>query len=208
MSTTTSFARSNNQAATRREKTAARSATPFPGNFDSDDDRTSDDFFDCGEFLWNESDDESNDKTHEIRMMHAASIRRLVKEYVHSIPVLGWRGASPRSSYLTTARSTAPQTPRNTDEVTSTPSLAELADDPSLYVIADDDDDDWVDLGKSTDVSAKFYTKIYTKTADELYKSEVNAADAYDIPQFALEFAAAIPTDGPITPAECQAWLL
>jgi len=58
------------------------------------------------------------------------------------------------------------------------------------------------------EVSAKLYTNIYTKTADELYKDEENAANVHDIPAMAAQFARKIPIDAAITPAECQAWLL
>lgn len=58
------------------------------------------------------------------------------------------------------------------------------------------------------EVSAKLFTNIYTRKANELYKNEQNAADIHDIPAMARQFAAKIPTDSAITPAECQAWLL
>lgn len=58
------------------------------------------------------------------------------------------------------------------------------------------------------EVSAKFFTNIYTRTANELYKGETNAADTHDIPAMAEQFAAKIPVGAAITPAECQAWLL
>lgn len=58
------------------------------------------------------------------------------------------------------------------------------------------------------EVSAGLFTNVYTKTANELYKDERNAADEHDIPAMAARFASKIPPDAAITPAECQAWLL
>lgn len=60
----------------------------------------------------------------------------------------------------------------------------------------------------SAEVSAGLYTNIYTKTGDELYRDETNAADEHDIPAMAAHFALKIPVNAAITPAECQAWLL
>lgn len=58
------------------------------------------------------------------------------------------------------------------------------------------------------EVSAKLFTNIYTKTADELWKGEENTAEVHDIPAMAAQFATKIPLNAAITPAECQAWLL
>jgi chaperone BCS1 len=58
------------------------------------------------------------------------------------------------------------------------------------------------------EVSAKLFINIYTKTSDELWKDEENAAEAHDIPAMAAQFATKIPLNAAITPAECQAWLL
>lgn len=58
------------------------------------------------------------------------------------------------------------------------------------------------------EVSAKLFTNIFTRTTNELYKEEKNAADTHDIPAMAEQFAAKIPVGAAITPAECQAWLL
>lgn len=58
------------------------------------------------------------------------------------------------------------------------------------------------------EVSSIMFSRIYTKTPEETFEGETNVAETMDIPAMATLFAAQIPLDAPITPAEAQAWLL
>ena len=60
----------------------------------------------------------------------------------------------------------------------------------------------------SEEVCIKLFEHLYTKTPDELLEGETSASALYDIAQLAKHFARAIPSDGKISPAEVQGYLM
>lgn len=60
----------------------------------------------------------------------------------------------------------------------------------------------------STEICIKLFVHLYTKKPEGMSLGETSASDTYDIPALAKEFAAAIPTDSKISPAEVQGFLM
>ena len=60
----------------------------------------------------------------------------------------------------------------------------------------------------STEISVRLFTHLYTKRPEELVDDESSASEQYDIPNLAQTFAASIPQDSMISPAEVQDYLM
>lgn len=60
----------------------------------------------------------------------------------------------------------------------------------------------------SMEICIKLFTHLYTKQPDDLIAGETSASEKHDIPTLAGDFAAAIPHDSKVSPAEVQGFLM
>jgi chaperone BCS1 len=60
----------------------------------------------------------------------------------------------------------------------------------------------------SKEICIKLFNHLYTRTPDEMVESETSVSAQHDIAQLARDFAGAIPSDGKISPAEVQGYLM
>jgi chaperone BCS1 len=58
------------------------------------------------------------------------------------------------------------------------------------------------------EICIKLFEHLYTKTPDELIEGETSASAQHDIARLARDFAGAIPSNGKISPAEVQGYLM
>jgi chaperone BCS1 len=58
------------------------------------------------------------------------------------------------------------------------------------------------------EICIKLFEHLYTKTPNELIEGETSASTQYDIKRLAKDFADAVPSDGKISPAEVQGYLM
>jgi chaperone BCS1 len=58
------------------------------------------------------------------------------------------------------------------------------------------------------EICIKLFEHLYTKTSEELAEGETSVSARYDVAQLAKAFAGAIPSDGKISPAEVQGYLM